>query len=239
MIKTEAVICDKDGTLIDFDAFWVAVSKEAISKIAERYGAAESIEEKILAAFGVNNGVTDPDGVLCKGTYEEMGDIVFRILWESEISCERSIVIREVVDAYNSSADSGEVRATSEKLAQVLSELKARGKRLAVVTTDNEVITKKCLRSIGIEHIFDKIYTDNGIYPTKPDPYCALDFCAELGVEPCHTVMVGDTVTDMKFAKNAGLVAIGIGNSEKKREGLAPLADALISDMSELPALLN
>ena len=35
--------------------------------------------EEFLTAFGVHDGVTDIDGVLCKGTYEQLGQIVHGI----------------------------------------------------------------------------------------------------------------------------------------------------------------
>ena len=46
--------------------------------------------------------------------------------------------------------------------------------------------------------------------------------------------MVGDTLTDMRFAKNSGLLAIGVSKSEEGRLRLAPLADKCIYKISEL-----
>jgi phosphoglycolate phosphatase-like HAD superfamily hydrolase len=46
--------------------------------------------------------------------------------------------------------------------------------------------------------------------------------------------MVGDTLTDMRFAKNAGLFAIGLGKSKEAEGRLAPLADKCIYKISEL-----
>ena len=43
--------------------------------------------------------------------------------------------------------------------------------------------------------------------------------------------MVGDTVTDIQFAKNAGISVIGVG---RERDRLAPYADAVISDISHI-----
>ena len=47
------------------------------------FGESESLLSEILEAFGVHNGVTDIDGVLCKGTYEEMGEIVYNVLYKN------------------------------------------------------------------------------------------------------------------------------------------------------------
>ena len=238
-MKAEAIIFDKDGTLIDFDAFWVAVSKKALGIVLEKFNMPNFLCEEILQAFGVRNGVTAINGILCKGTYEQMGEIVYDALRRHGCECDCAEVTGTVIGAYNESADAGEVKPTSLALTEVLSELKKKNKKLAVVTTDNELITRKCLSALGIEHMFDKIYTDDGVNPTKPDPFCALDFCRLCGVEPQNAVMVGDTLTDVRFAANAGMSMVGLAKSEENREMLSEHTSTVISDMSELLYIVN
>lgn len=243
MMRADAVIFDKDGTLIDFDAFWVTVSVKAIEDMLSTFGRQEVPMEEILEAFGVHNGVTDMNGILCKGTYEQMGQSVYDILkrYGCEASCEASCeeVTRVLIEAYNQNADAGDVKPTCPNLAQVLKQLKDQNKKLAVVTTDNMQITRKCLEKLGVLELFDKIYTDDGDVPTKPDPYCVYDFCEFAHVEKDRVVMVGDTMTDMRFAKNAGIAVVGIAKCEGNKEVLAPHADAVIPDPSHLLDLLN
>ena len=190
-MKADAIIFDKDGTLIDFDAFWVTVSVKAIEDILNKLGRTDIPACDILTAFGVNDGVTDIEGVLCKGTYEQMGQIVHGILSEHGCNIPLDEAVKLVIDAYNKNADAGQVKPTCPELKEVLTELKNQNKRLAVVTTDNDEITRKCLKRLGIEELFDKIYTDNGDLPAKPDPCCALDFADHTGVEKEHLIMVG------------------------------------------------
>ena len=191
-MKTQGIIFDKDGTLIDFDAFWVAVSRKALGCVIAKFNMDNALVEDILLAFGVHGGVTSINGVLCRGTYAQMGKIVYDVF--KKYGCDNSCdeITGALVAAYNESADAGEIKPTSPMLAEVLRGLKAKGKRLAVVTTDNELITRKCLSALGIEELFDKIYADDGVNPTKPDPYCALDFCERFGLEKEKTVMGTD-----------------------------------------------
>lgn len=239
MMKADAIIFDKDGTLLDFDAFWVTVSIKAIEDVLTRFEQKDVPVCEILEAFGVHDGTTDMNSVLCKGTYEQLGHILYGILQQH--GCDRPCdqVTEALVEAYNRNADAGDVRPTCPHLVQVLQQLKEQNKKLAVVTTDNLPITRQCLEKLGILDFFDRIYTDDGHTPTKPDPYCVFDFCEFAHVDKERVVMVGDTMTDMRFAKNAGIAVIGIAKSEQSKQILAPHADAVIEDPSRIFDVLH
>lgn len=234
-----AILFDKDGTLLDFDAFWVSVSVKALEEVLAHFHCPHVPINEILEAFGVHDGVTDIDGVLCKGTYRQMGELVHGVLHSYGCTADVEEVVKTVIHAYNRNADSGTIQPTSAGLAEVLAALKKRGIKLAVVTTDNEQITRKCLKALSIESLFDEIYTDDGHTPTKPDPFCALDFCQKYGVLPEHTCMVGDTMTDVKFARNAGMPVVILAKTPKSRERMMPVADQVVSDLSELLDLIR
>ena len=175
-----AVIFDKDGTLIDFDAFWVAVSVSAIKGVLEELNALNVCVEEVLKMYGVEKGVTDPNGVLCKGTYEQMGEILHDVLFAHGYNFALEKVTDLLVNSYNKNSDAGEIKPTCEGLEEVLLSLKKRGIKLAVVTTDNKIITEKCLKKLGVFELFDKIYTDDGKIPTKPNPCSIYDFYLRL-----------------------------------------------------------
>ncbi len=238
-MKADAIIFDKDGTLLDFDAFWVTVSIKAVEDVLARFGYKEISVCEILAAFGVHDGVTDMNSVLCKGTYEQLGGIFYDILQQHGGDMPRDEATKALIEAYNRNADAGDIRPTCPDLALVLKQLKNQNKKLAVVTTDNPQITRKCLEKLGVAEFFDRIYTDDGQTPTKPDPYCVFDFCECTHVEKDRVVMVGDTMTDVRFAKNAGIAVIGIAKNDLSKQILAPHADAVITDPSYIFEVLD
>lgn len=231
-----AVVFDKDGTLIDFDAFWVSVSERAIDVIFEKLGVTDGakIKEEILSAFGVTDGVIDIDGVLCKGTYLQMSDIVYNILTNHGFSTDADALYKLLLDSYEKSTEHGTVLPTCEGLKDTLEWLRAQGASLFVVTTDNYPITKKCLIKLGIFELFDRIYCDDGVMPTKPNPAAINDICKCCNFEKSEIVMVGDTMTDILFAKAGGAFAISVSKNEKNRARLAPKADLVISEISDL-----
>ncbi len=238
-MRAEVIVFDKDGTLIDFNAFWIKISVYAIKDILRELGREDIPYEKILSVLGVENGEADIDGILCKGTYEQMGLAVHNILKEYRCDVLPEDVIQMVIEAYNKNADKGEIKPTCENIREVLERLKNDGKKLLVVTTDNSEITHKCLEKLGIQEFFDKVYTDDGKTPVKPDPYCILEYCRLNDIDKDKIVMVGDTMTDIQFARNAGISVIGVGASGKNRDKLSDCADAVVSDISYISSVLK
>lgn len=231
-MKTRAIIFDKDGTLIDFDSFWLTISYRAMENILAAVKQKLDLTEEILLALGVKNKVTDINGVLCKGTYAQMGQTIYKVMKKYGCDITEEEAIRLTIDAYHRNLGAGIVKPTCENIFDVLSELKEHGIKLAVVTTDDAFVTKKCLEMLGIDTLFDVVYTDDGKYPAKPDAYCINDFCEKEGLSKSEVVMVGDTLTDVCFARNGGIKVIGVAKSDDNRSILEKEADVVITDIS-------
>lgn len=226
----EAVVFDKDGTLLDFDAFWIEISKCVINDIKEKLGAENVPNEKLLSAIGVSGTEADENGLLCKGTYEEIGLAFCGVLKEYKIDIDCAEAVRLTEASFVENADAGEVKAACDNIRDVLLRAKEGGRKLLVVTMDNPEITRKCLCRLGIDDLFDEIYTDDGNFPPKPDPQCIREFSASYGIPPEKMVMVGDTMTDILFARAAGMSVIYVGKSES----VGKKADAALSDISHI-----
>ena len=240
--NVSAVVFDKDGTLIDFDAFWVSVSERATELILSQLGIVESSNEivsEVLFAYGIRSGVTDIDGVLCKGTYRQMSDIFADILLRYGYAVDKDEFHKMLLKAYEEATSVGVIAPTSVRLKESLLLLREQGIRLFVVTTDNLEITEKCLAGLGILELFDKIYCDDGIMPTKPNPAAIDDLTKSFGIDKSEIVMVGDTMTDIRFAKNAGVRAIGLARCEANAEKLRPHADMVLCNAAELVSVIG
>lgn len=240
-VEADAIIFDKDGTLLDFDAFWIPVTEAAVRVTLDQLGVSCDLTAEILCAFGVQNGVTSIDGVMCCGTYKLMTQVMYEILCKHGYGGTLETVELLLARACEENTSVGVLKPTSQKLLETLAALKSRGKRLAVVTTDSREITLTCLKSLGIAHFFDTVYTDDGDIdcPPKPSPYCLLDFCKRYGVDPARAAVVGDTLTDVRFAKNAGAISIALAKAEHNANILSGKADMIISDLAELIDIIH
>lgn len=231
-MTTKAIIFDKDGTLLDFDSFWVTVSEYAIKEILDTVKMQDIPVEEILSALGVKNNITDINGILCHGTYAQMAQVIYDILKKYGCDCTLDEIEKLTIETYHKNADKGIVKGTCDNICDVFVKLKNMGLKLAVVTTDAPVVTQKCLKLLEIDKFFDIVYTDDGKLPTKPDPYCIHDLCKRYALSPSDIVMVGDTMTDMNFAQNGGIKAIGVAKNKNNKTILEKHAYAVVPDIS-------
>jgi phosphoglycolate phosphatase len=75
--------------------------------------------------------------------------------------------------------------------------------------------------------------------PLKPDPTAALHIAQELGVPPAQWLYLGDTNTDMRTARAAGMHAVGVLWGFRDREELAASgAEHIVASPEDVLALL-
>ena len=87
---------------------------------------------------------------------------------------------------------------------ELINRLKEQGKLLAVITMKARVPTVKILEK-HCPDIFDDVIAFDDVEKRKPDPDSFFKLLDKHGVDPSDAVMFGDTTTDMKYAKNAGV----------------------------------
>ena len=229
----KAILYDKDGTLMQFDAFWVPVARAAIrqiveseiknsrenkTKAGEKIGSDETtdkiIEEiclKIERLVGITGETAAPHGILCGGTYGQFATEITAALKEFGLDC--AVDKAAVEEAVAQSVKYGKIVPTCENLRASL--LKAREKAVVyVVTTDDREVTEICLKTLGIDDLFNGIYCDDGKTPHKPNPFAADEIAKNSGAEKSEIYMIGDTPTDENFAKNAQINFVCVGSDE-------------------------
>ncbi len=238
-MSIQMIIFDKDGTLMDFDAFWGTVSRHAVTDMLTQLQLSADLLDPLLASIGYKNGITDVQGVLCWGTYRLMGEAMHDALTAAGVACDQEEVVRLTYDTYHKHADKGEIRPACENMGEVLKTLIRQDRALAVVTTDGPVITRQCLEEMDIGPLFSAVCTADGVLPPKPDPYCIDAICEQFHLTKDEIVMVGDTLTDIKFARNGGIRVIAVAKTEEGRAFLGQQADVAVPDISHVATVLE
>ena len=123
-------------------------------------------------------------------------------------------------------------------IPELLAALKAAGVQLAVCSNKADEFSR-----VMAEHYFPGVFAlvrgNLPGTPVKPDPAVARGILTQLGADPAHAVMVGDSDVDIHTGHNAGVPAIGVTWGFRSRESLLTAgADALADTPRELEGLL-
>lgn len=96
-----------------------------------------------------------------------------------------------------------------EGLERVLRELKASGKKLAIVTNKDHMHATVIIDKL-LPGVFDVVLGYNGEFPHKPNPASVLSILEKFGVTPEEAAFVGDTWVDVETGRNAGMTTLGV-----------------------------
>lgn len=115
-----------------------------------------------------------------------------------------------------------------------LDRLAEAGHRFAICTNKFEKPAKMLMRDLGLADRFAAIVGADTFPMSKPDGAVLRLTIERAGGDPARAVMVGDTITDIATARNAGLPVIGLdfGYAPEVMKDLAP--DRIVSHFDEL-----
>jgi len=121
-----------------------------------------------------------------------------------------------------------------EGVREMLTDLRGRGRRLAVATGKARRGLDRALDATGLRPWFEATRcADEGF--AKPHPDMLLMLMDITGVEPRHALMVGDTTHDLELAANAGVDAISVSYGAHDEELLSSRpAKARVSTVEQL-----
>ena len=174
-------VFDLDGTLVDTR---VDIAR-ALKKTMKASGFGEPDLEQVVAAIGggAKNAVCMLTGLV--------GDD-----------------IRPVLDVFKKTYDEmcSDNTCVYEGGETLLNTLKSEGAHLALVTMKLRYATHKILRTHGLD-MFDDVIAFDDVEKRKPDPESFLKLLSKYKIAPKDALMIGDTVTDMRYAKAAGVDA--------------------------------
>jgi phosphoglycolate phosphatase len=123
-------------------------------------------------------------------------------------------------------------------LVQALDALAASGCRLAVCTNKLESLSRLLLSELKLTHRFAAICGQDTFGIQKPDPEVLRRTIAAAGGKTWRSVMIGDSLTDIRTARAAGIpvIAVDFGYSERPVSEFGP--DRVISHFRDLPAAI-
>ncbi len=122
-----------------------------------------------------------------------------------------------------------------EGIKALLNQLVSQKIPLAILSNKPDKFTKLYVEKLLPDIPFVVVAGQKESVGKKPDPTAALEIAKKFQIEPQEIYFVGDTSTDMKTAKNANMIAVGVSwgfrtVKELKKSG----ADFIIKSPQEL-----
>jgi phosphoglycolate phosphatase len=211
------VVFDLDGTLIDSEALIVETVKEAF----------RAVDEPVPEDQAVRNisGITARDAVAILAPQADSARI--EVLLESYVTHYRARTAASREPMFTGALQALDRLQTAPET--ILAVATGKGYQAAVTLLEHHNIIGR----------FNSIET-----PThnrgKPDPQMLEAAMEKAGVSPAQTVMIGDTVYDMRMAKAGGAKAIAVAWGYHAVDDLRSAgADVVIRDFTELDAAVD
>ena len=229
----EAFLFDKDGTLISFD-HWLLVMRKRARWLGQRIGLSTKDENALLKFMGVDphTGESLPQGIIHLPRCDAELEVAAYL---EGLGVPRSLeLVNEVFREVDQEFPFERYIKPTPRAEEFLAGVKEAGGRVGIVTGDSAAATRRHLAALGWEKLVDVVVGTDVCPARKPAPEPVVQACAALGVPPELGVMVGDSPADLLAGRNAGCIPIGVLTGLGKEEELAPLADALVPDLSAI-----
>ncbi len=215
------VLVDVDGTMVDS----VPDLAFSVDRMMEQLGLPTHGEA--IVRHWVGNGVERLVKRALTGTLEGEPDAAL---------FDRALPIFQAIYKENTSVRSQLYPGVREALEL----LKARGYKLGCVTNKAAQFTEPLLADLGVASYFALVVSGDTLPEKKPNPMPLLYAAQYFGVDPEASLMVGDSISDVKAARAAGfaIVCMSYGyNHGLDIRAFGP--DAVIDSMTELGDLLD
>jgi phosphoglycolate phosphatase len=235
--KAQAIIFDKDGTLIDFDAMWGGWVVHLAEQL--RLISGLQVRDALCLAMGYDD---EHQKVLALG---KLAATPMSQLYDLTVEVMQSLGLNE--KEAQKAVEDGWCIPDPVLLAKpftdtrvLFGKLHERGIKIAIATTDDRAPTQAMIEAFDIEeYISSMVCADDGI-PAKPAADMVLTLCERMAVEPSIVMVIGDTTADLKMARAAGAgLIVGVLSGVSNARDLVSYADVLIDSVDELHAYVE
>ena len=231
LAAVDAVVFDKDGTLIDFHAMWGGWAKELGERLDATIRRPVSLDVFATIGFDPTTGRVAPGGPLATETMAGIEETVARVLrrW-----CPSIAAARRATEVAWLVPDPVALAVPLADLGVLFDGLREEGRRIAVVTTDDRGPTDATLRALGVRPQVEAMVCGDDGFAVKPAPDAVFAVCHAFRTAPDRVAVVGDMPADLTMARSAGAgMVVGVRSGIGSDEDLAA-ADIVIDSVGAL-----
>ncbi len=219
--KPSMVLIDVDGTLVD-----------SVPDLA--YCVDEMMKQLDMPARGeqcvrqwVGNGV---ERLVCRALINRLDGEPDEALFR------KALPLFDALYAENTSRRTRLYPGVSEALAF----LKTTGVHIGCVTNKASRFTLPILNDLGIRDYFEIVVCGDTLEKKKPDPMPLLHAAQQMGVDPRESLMLGDSMSDVKAARAAGFSIVCMSYGYNHGEDIRDYhPDAVVDTMDEIKTVVD
>jgi phosphoglycolate phosphatase len=221
-LSVKAVVFDLDGTLASFNLDYKTVRAE-------------------VRGYLINVGV--PASVL------SINESIFEMLKKTEIFLKNSgkstVLIEQTRDEALAIAEKYELEAARSTgllpgVIECLRALKKMGVKMGLFTINSQKSVDYILNRFSIYDFFDCVLPRNKVDYIKPNPEHLGAVLKSLNVNASNTMVVGDSMTDMRSAKELKAIAVGLPTGVSTvGQLMSNGANFIITSIVDLPVLVE
>ena len=228
-MNIRGVIFDKDGTLFDFQRTWGIWTSQVLVRIA---GSDGMLLEQLARSLGYDTKTrrVQPGSVIVAGTPMEIAAVI-----HSHIP---TIGQSQICDWLNEEAETAPQVLVTD-LHRLSAELRRIDLGLCVMTNDAEGPARAHLASVQALELFDLVIGSDSGFGAKPQAAPLLALADKMDIPAAACVMVGDSTHDLRAGRAAGMRTVAVLTGLAEAAELAPLANAVLPDVSHLPAWIS
>lgn len=233
----DCIVFDKDDTLVEFDVLWGPRTQQWVEAMALSLGLTDKAKSSLFSLLGYfpKQGKVRPESPLAVASIDTLAILAAGVIcqqgipWHEAYASAKSCAQNTILAKFNPE----QIRPKGNVEA-ILRQISLSNIRLAVVTSDNRLMTEATLDYLGVIDLISVIVCADDSLPNKPAPDAFWLIANKLGIQPNRMMMVGDTVSDMQFADNAGAAfRVGINALSGNTATLLEMADVVVSSIDE------
>lgn len=236
MREIRAVLFDLDDTLHDDTLAFTSAAEEVAREVAAEHG---------IDALALKDAyIAEAEGFWHRLTPEQLKTKLSRLrtsMWSEALSAvglaDRALAERTATN-YNDYRK--KYFSPFPGAIDLLRDLKARGKKLGILTNGISETHREKIALLQIAQYFDAIFLADEVGMVKPDPLLFAHACQKLQTPPANSAMVGDRYDrDIAGALEAGLYTVWVNVRDERVPKDAAPPGATVKTISEAGAFLR
>ncbi len=240
MIK--AILFDKDGTILDFDATWIPTIAHLVDVVSGQ-------DETLGRALGLAGGYDKEGRTIVSGSLFASGNAAtLAARWHPLLQadadkkakvCPSCNELGQKIDQIFTAQSARHITPLFD-VAALFERLQQRRLALGIASSDSQQGVDASLKALELEQLTDFSCGYDSGFGRKPEPGMVHGFCSAVGIDASETLVIGDNRHDLEMGQRAGAgLLVGVLSGNSTAEDFVPLADEILESAEQLPALLS